>query len=59
MKRRNQFTQHLRSNNTGLSTSRYIRLMAMAVTQVIIESGMGGYLIGMQGFSLWSLIYLS
>ncbi|KAG8889541.1 hypothetical protein FRB98_003809 [Tulasnella sp. 332] len=45
MKRRNQFTQHLQSSNTGLSTSRYVRLMALAVTQVIVETGLGGYLI--------------
>ncbi|KAG8857217.1 hypothetical protein FRB96_005892 [Tulasnella sp. 330] len=45
IKRRDQFTQHLRSNSTGLSTSRYARLMALAVTQVIVETGLGGYII--------------
>ncbi|KAG9012862.1 hypothetical protein FRB94_005008 [Tulasnella sp. JGI-2019a] len=48
MKRRNQFAEHLRSSNSGLTSSRYFRLMAMAVTEIVIETGLAGYLFSLQ-----------
>lgn len=47
MKRRAQFAEHLRSNNSGLTTGRYMRLMAMAVTEIVVGSGLGSYILGM------------
>ncbi|KAG9005256.1 hypothetical protein FRB90_010471, partial [Tulasnella sp. 427] len=41
MKRRSQFAQHLQSNSTGLTTGRYFRLMALAVTEILIGSSLG------------------
>ncbi|KAG8908966.1 hypothetical protein FRB99_000069 [Tulasnella sp. 403] len=43
IKRRAQFAEHLRSNNSGLTTGRYLRLMAMAVTEILVGTGLGTY----------------
>jgi len=43
--RRNQFSKHLQSQNRGLMSSRYMRLMAMAVSEIVIETGMGAFLV--------------
>ncbi|KAG9046238.1 hypothetical protein FS837_004799 [Tulasnella sp. UAMH 9824] len=46
MKRRAQFAEHLQTNNTGLTTGRYFRLMALAVTEIVIGSSLGSYILG-------------
>jgi len=45
MKRRAQFAEHLQSSNSGLTTSRYFRLMALAVTEIAVGSGIGSYVL--------------
>lgn len=46
MKRRAQFAEHLRTNSTGLTTGRYFRLMALAVTEIIFGTSLGSYILG-------------
>lgn len=47
MKRRAQFAEHLQTSNTGLTTGRYFRLMALAVTEILLGNGIGAYILGM------------
>ncbi|KAG8909213.1 hypothetical protein FRC01_007074 [Tulasnella sp. 417] len=46
MKRRAQFAEHLASNSSGLTTGRYFRLMALAVTEIVFGTAIGCYILG-------------
>lgn len=41
MKRRANFAAHLQSSESGLTSSRYIRLMGLAVVEILLSNGLG------------------
>lgn len=47
LKRRNQFAQHLQTSSSGINLNRYARLMALSVSQVMVELAIGIYFTSM------------